>query len=98
MGVGKKGEVAVIVSATATGTLHGLTATSKRLRPADLAARADGDVEESKNRRVEGGAMLKKYADLSPEQEAIVSEVIGCAIAVHRELGPASKNRFTTQR
>lgn len=85
MGVGKKGEVAVIrISAPATVTLHGLTATSKRLHPAVLAARAHGGVEESKSRRVEGGAMLKKYADLSPEQEAIVSAVIGCAIAVHR--------------
>jgi GxxExxY protein len=35
--------------------------------------------------------MLIKYADLPPEQEAIVSEIIGCAIAVHRELGPGFK-------
>jgi GxxExxY protein len=35
--------------------------------------------------------MLKKYADLPPEQEAIVSMTIGCAIAVHRGLGPGFK-------
>jgi GxxExxY protein len=32
--------------------------------------------------------MLDRHTDLSPEQEAIVSEAIGCGIAVHRELGP----------
>ena len=35
--------------------------------------------------------MLKKYADLPPEQEAIVAAVIGCAINVHRVLGPGFK-------
>ena len=35
--------------------------------------------------------MLTRHADLPPEQEAIVSSVIGCAIAVHRELGPGFK-------
>jgi GxxExxY protein len=35
--------------------------------------------------------MLEKYADLPPEQEAIVSAVIGCAINVHRILGPGFK-------
>ncbi len=35
--------------------------------------------------------MLDKHTDLSPEQEAIVSEVISCGIAVHRELGPGFK-------
>ena len=35
--------------------------------------------------------MLDKHTDLSPEQEAIVSETISCGIAVHRELGPGFK-------
>ncbi len=35
--------------------------------------------------------MLNKYTDLSAEQEAVVSTVIGCAIAVHRALGPGFK-------
>ena len=35
--------------------------------------------------------MLNKYADLTPEQEAIVSATISCAITVHRELGPGFK-------
>jgi GxxExxY protein len=35
--------------------------------------------------------MLNKYSDLTPEQEAIVSETIACGIAVHRELGPGFK-------
>ncbi len=35
--------------------------------------------------------MLRKHADLSPEHEAIVSLTIGCAIDVHRELGPGFK-------
>jgi len=35
--------------------------------------------------------MLDKYADFTPEQEEIVSSTIGCAIAVHRELGPGFK-------
>ena len=35
--------------------------------------------------------MLSKYSDLTPEQEEIVSATIGCAIAVHRELGPGFK-------
>jgi GxxExxY protein len=35
--------------------------------------------------------MLDKHGDLPPEQEEIVSLVIGCAIAVHRELGPGFK-------
>jgi GxxExxY protein len=48
--------------------------------------------EEAKKRRNEGGTMmLNKYADLPREQEDIVSLVIGCAIAVHRELGPGFK-------
>lgn len=35
--------------------------------------------------------MLNKYSDLTPEQEEIVSVTIGCAITVHRELGPGFK-------
>jgi len=35
--------------------------------------------------------MLRKHADLSSEHEAIVSSTIGCAIDVHRELGPGFK-------
>ena len=35
--------------------------------------------------------MLTRHTDLSPEEEAIVSEVINCGIAVHRELGPGFK-------
>jgi GxxExxY protein len=35
--------------------------------------------------------MLNNYADLTAEQEEIVSSIIGCAIAVHRELGPGFK-------
>ena len=35
--------------------------------------------------------MLEKYADLPPEQEAIVASVIGCAITVHKALGPGFK-------
>lgn len=38
--------------------------------------------------------MLKKYSDLSPEQEAVVARAIGCGIAVHRELGPGFKERI----
>ena len=38
--------------------------------------------------------MLTKYADLPPEQEAAVARAIGCAIAVHRELGPGFKERI----
>ena len=41
--------------------------------------------------------MLEKYADLPPEQEEIVSLVIGCAIAVHRELGPGFKESIYHQ-
>ena len=35
--------------------------------------------------------MLDKHADLLPEYEEIVSAVIGCAITVHRALGPGFK-------
>jgi GxxExxY protein len=38
--------------------------------------------------------MLKKYADLPSEHEAIVTKAIGCGIAVHRELGPGFKERI----
>ena len=38
--------------------------------------------------------MLTKHADLPPEQEAIVATVIGCAINVHRTLGPGFKERI----
>ena len=35
--------------------------------------------------------MLSKHNDLSTQHEEIVSAVIGCGIAVHRELGPGFK-------
>jgi GxxExxY protein len=35
--------------------------------------------------------MLSKHSDLSAEQEALVTAVIGCGIAIHRELGPGFK-------
>ena len=35
--------------------------------------------------------MLSKHNDLPAEHEEIVSAVIGCGIAVHRELGPGFK-------
>ena len=35
--------------------------------------------------------MLTKHSDVSAQQEEIVSSTIGCAIAVHRELGPGFK-------
>ena len=35
--------------------------------------------------------MLNKHTDLPTEQEETVSTVIGCAIAVHRALGPGFK-------
>ena len=35
--------------------------------------------------------MLNKHSDLSAEQEALVTAVIGCGIAIHRELGPGFK-------
>ena len=38
--------------------------------------------------------MLKKHADLPAEQETIISNAIGCGIAVHRELGPGVKERI----
>ncbi|HET7187728.1 MAG TPA: GxxExxY protein [Gemmatimonadaceae bacterium] len=38
--------------------------------------------------------MLKKYADLPREHEAIVTKATGCGIAVHRELGPGFKERI----
>ena len=41
--------------------------------------------------------MLEKHADLPPEQEEIVSLVIGCAIAVHRGLGPGFKESIYHQ-
>ncbi len=39
----------------------------------------------------EGGEMLRVTTPLSDEEEAIVSECLGCGIAVHRELGPGFK-------
>src|SRR5437870_723465 len=65
----------VFASAAFTLPLHAPTANTKK----------------RKNRRNEGGTMLTKHADLSPEHEAIVSLTIGCAIDVHRELGPGFK-------
>ena len=41
--------------------------------------------------------MLIKYSDLPQEQEEIVSATIGCAIAVHRELGPGFKESIYHQ-
>jgi GxxExxY protein len=38
--------------------------------------------------------MLTKYDDLPLEQEAIVAAVIGCAINVHRILGPGFQDRI----
>ena len=38
--------------------------------------------------------MLNTYSNLSVEQEAVVSEAIGCGIAVHRELGPGFKESY----
>lgn len=35
--------------------------------------------------------MLRVVTPLSEAEEAIVSECLGCAIAVHRELGPGFK-------
>jgi len=35
--------------------------------------------------------MLSKHSDLSAEEEALVTAVIGCGIAIHRELGPGFK-------
>ena len=35
--------------------------------------------------------MLTRYADLPPEQEVIVAAAIGCAINVHKALGPGFK-------
>ena len=35
--------------------------------------------------------MLNKHSDLTAEQESVVSQTIGCGIAVHKELGPGFK-------
>jgi len=49
------------------------------------------NAKKRRNEETKEGTMLDKYVDLTPEQEGIVTAVIGCAIAVHRELGPGFK-------
>ena len=62
-----------------TAALHGPTTLAQTRR-----------LEDCKTQKRET-LMLSKHSDLSAEHEEIVSAVIGCGIAVHRELDPGFK-------